>query len=122
MTASPFPVARDQSLTVAHRMMRDHKIRHLPVLEGGGIVGLVSQRDLALIESLPDVNPVEVLVEDAMVEDLFTVSPDAPIAEVIETMIERKLGSALVCEHDRVVGVFTTIDALRALHELLERP
>jgi acetoin utilization protein AcuB len=122
MTASPFTIARDQSLAAAHKMMRDHQVRHLPVLEGGHIVGLVSQRDLALIESLPDVNATEVEVEDAMVEDVFTVAPDAPIAEVIESMIERKLGSAMVCEHDHVVGVFTTIDALRVLHELLERP
>jgi acetoin utilization protein AcuB len=122
MTASPFTIARDQSLAAAHQMMREHQVRHLPVLDGGRIVGLVSQRDLALIESLPDVNPAEVLVEDAMVEDVFTVAPDAPIAEAIESMIERKLGSALVCEHERVVGVFTTIDALRVLHEVLAPP
>jgi acetoin utilization protein AcuB len=75
-----------------------------------------------LIESLPDVNPDEVPVEDAMVQDVFTVSPDTPVAEAVETMIERKLGSAVVSENDRVVGVFTTIDALTALHRLLERP
>jgi CBS domain-containing protein len=43
------------------------------------------------------------------------------VAEVVETMIERKLGSAVVTEDDRVVGVFTTIDALRALRDLLGR-
>jgi acetoin utilization protein AcuB len=75
-----------------------------------------------LIESLPDVKPDEVPVEDAMVQDVFTVSPDTPVAEAVETMIERKLGSAVVSENDRVVGVFTTIDALTALHRLLERP
>lgn len=62
------------------------------------------------------------LVEEAMVQDVFTVAPDTPIGEVIETMIEKKVGSAIVREGERVVGVFTTIDALQALHRLLERP
>jgi acetoin utilization protein AcuB len=61
-----------------------------------------------------------VRVEEAMVEDVFTVTPEAPIGEVIETMIDRKLGSAVVTRGDRVLGVFTTIDALTALHRLLE--
>jgi acetoin utilization protein AcuB len=122
MTESPHTIARSRSLTAATRTMRDHQIRHLPVLEGGRIAGILSQRDVLLIESLPGVNPTDVRVEEAMVEDVFTVGPDAPVGEVIETMIDRKVGSAVVCEGDRVLGVFTTIDALRALHDLLERP
>jgi acetoin utilization protein AcuB len=121
MTASPLTIARTQSLATAHQVMREHQVRHLPVLDGGHVVGIVSQRDLFLVESLPDANPTEVQVEEAMVEDLFTVSPDAPIGEVVEQMIEKKLGSAIVCHGDHVLGVFTTIDALRALHRLLER-
>jgi acetoin utilization protein AcuB len=68
------------------------------------------------------VNPANVSIEEAMVQDVFTASPDTPIGDVIETMIERKLGSAIVTEGERAVGVFTTIDALHALHQLLERP
>jgi len=102
--------------------MLDQSVQHLPVLDGGNIVGLLSERDLLLVESLPGVNPTDVRVEEAMVQDVFTVPPDVPIGEAIETMIERKLGSAIVTEGERVIGVFTTIDALRALHHLLERP
>ena len=47
--------------------------------------------------------------------------PRRASGEAIETMIDRKVGSAIVCEGERVLGVFTTIDALRALHALLER-
>jgi len=121
MTASPLTIAPTQSLSAAHKVMREHQVRHLPVLDGGHVVGIVSQRDLFLVESLPGATPTEVQVEEAMVEDLFTVSPDAPIGEVVEQMIEKKLGSAIVCHGDQVLGVFTTIDALRALHHLLER-
>jgi acetoin utilization protein AcuB len=71
---------------------------------------------------MPGVNPTVVQVEEAMVSDVFTVSPETPVGEAIETMIDRKLGSAIVCDGERVLGVFTTVDALRALHRLLERP
>ena len=102
--------------------MRENQVRHLPVLDGGRILGVVSERDILLVESLPGVNPTDVRVEEAMVQDVFTVAPDTPVGEAIEQMIQRKLGSAIVCEGERVLGVFTTIDALRALHRLLERP
>lgn len=121
MTPSPHTIARNRSLSAARRTMQEHQVRHLPVLDGGQIVGIVSERDLFLVESLPGVNPTDVRVEEAMVQDVYTATPDTPIGEVIEKMISRKLGSAIVTESDRVVGVFTTIDALQALHQLLER-
>lgn len=99
--------------------MVQHQVRHLPVLDSGRVVGQLSERDLFLVESVPNVNPTEVRVEEAMVQDVFTVEPETPVGEVVETMIERKLGSAVVCEGERVVGVFTTVDALQALHEAL---
>jgi len=121
MTPSPLTIAPTSSLSKAIRLMRDNHIRHLPVIDGGRVVGVLSQRDILIMESLPGVNPTEVRVEEAMVRDVFTVGPEAPVGEVIETMIDRKLGSTIVCEGERVLGVFTTIDALRALHALLER-
>lgn len=121
MTPTPLTVGRQSSLAAAAQIMRRHHVRHLPVLHGGRIEGVVSERDLLLLESIPGVNPTVVRVEEAMVQDVFTVTPEAPIGEVIETMIDRKLGSAMVCEGERVLGVFTTVDALRALHRQLER-
>jgi acetoin utilization protein AcuB len=122
MTPSPHTISPRQPLTIARRTMLDHHIRHLPVLDGGRVVGLLSERDLLLVESLPGVNPTDVRVEEAMVQNVFTAAPDEPIAEIVQTMVQRKLGSAVVVEGDRVIGVFTTIDALGALAELLARP
>jgi acetoin utilization protein AcuB len=122
MTPAPHTIGPTRSLAVARHMMQEHGIRHLPVLDGGRIVGLLSERDLLLVETVPNVNPTNVRVEEAMVQEVLTVEPDTPVAEVVERMLERKAGSAVVCDGDRVVGVFTTIDALAALHELLERP
>ena len=76
MTLAPHTIARNQSLATARKVMREHKVRHLPVLDGGRIVGVVSERDLLLVEALPGVNPTDVRVEEAMVQDVFTVSPD----------------------------------------------
>lgn len=121
MTPAPHSIARNRSLSVAGRMMRDNHVRHLPVLDGSRMVGVVSERDLLLVESLPGVNPTDARVEEAMVQDIFTVAPETPVADVIETMIDRKLGSAIVLENERLVGVFTTVDALRALRHLLKR-
>jgi acetoin utilization protein AcuB len=121
MTPSPLTIASNRSLAAARRVMLEHQVRHLPVLQGGRIAGLLSERDLLLVESLPGVNPTAVKVEEAMVANVFTAPPGAPIAEVVETMIERKLGSAVIVDGDHVIGVFTTIDAMAALHQLLEQ-
>ncbi len=119
MTTSPHTVGADQPMSVAHRMMRDHHIRHLPVLHGAKIVGLVSDRDLNFVETLKDVDPRRVLVSEAMTADPYLVSLDAPLDEVVSAMAANKYGSAVVTQHDKVVGIFTTVDACAAFAELL---
>jgi acetoin utilization protein AcuB len=121
MTRGAHTIGREQTLATAHRMMREHGFRHLPVLDGGKLVGIVSQRDLHLIETLADVNPDEVRVEEAMTTEVFTVRPDAPLAEVARTMADQKLGSAVVMVGEKVVGIFTAVDAHRALADLLTK-
>ena len=115
MTLAPYTVGRDQPLSVAEAMLHDHRIRHLPVLEGGRLVGVLSDRDLALVDGLRDVVPGTLTVDDAMTGEVYVVGPDSPLSEVASLMAERALGSAVVQEDGRVVGVFTTVDALRAL-------
>jgi len=120
MTPTPISVDRTETIASAHRRMREHDVRHLPVLEGDALVGIVSQRDLHLLETLPDVDAEKVTVDDAMMSNPYTVSPDAALDEVVAEMAEHKYGSALVTENGKVVGVFTTIDAMRAFAEVLQ--
>jgi acetoin utilization protein AcuB len=122
MTRAPLILGADQTLAMAHRLMRAKRIRHLPVLRGGKLVGMLSQRDLVLIETLPDVDPATVPVEDAMTTEVFAVSPDASLASVVRKMGQRRLGSAIVMEGKRVVGLFTATDACRTLARLLSPP
>jgi acetoin utilization protein AcuB len=118
MTRSPHTVAIDRTLAEAHSLMRQFRIRHLPVLEGGKLVGIVSERDLHLIETLRDVNPAEVTVEEAMSQEVFVTEPGSSLARVARVMASRKLGSAVVVHHGQVLGIFSTVDALRALSEI----
>jgi acetoin utilization protein AcuB len=119
MTRSPETIGRDRTLHEAHLLMRRHRIRHLPVLDGGRLVGILSLGDLHLIETLSDVQPLEVEVGEAMTTDPYQVSPDAPLDVVADAMAERRIGSAVVVDQGRVVGVFTAIDALQAFATML---
>jgi acetoin utilization protein AcuB len=120
MTPSPYSVGQEQALVHAHKLMRAHNIRHLPVLHGGKLVGVLSDRDLHLIESLRDVDPDKVTVEEAMSPTPYTVSPKAPLDEVVREMAQHKYGCAVVEDNGKVVGVFTTVDAMRAFAEMLD--
>ncbi|HEX9296442.1 MAG TPA: CBS domain-containing protein [Polyangiaceae bacterium] len=121
MTESPHTIGNHQTLEIAHRMMREHRVRHLPVLEAGKLVGVISQRDLHLIETLEDVDPNDTMVEEAMTTDVYITGPYAPLEEVAATMAEHKYGSAVIVDRGKVVGIFTTVDALSALTQFLHR-
>ena len=119
MTPAPITIGRAQSLSEAARKMHEHHVRHLPVLEGGYLFGILSERDIDLVEALPDVDPDKVTVEEAMTQDPYTVRPETPVREVAAAMAEHKFGTAVVMQEGRVVGIFTTVDGLRMLAALL---
>jgi acetoin utilization protein AcuB len=119
MSTSPLAIERDETLSQAHAIMRKAAVRHLPVLEHGKLVGLISLRDMHLIETLQDVDPERVRVDEAMITHPYFVSPDTPVDEVVAEMAEHKYGAAVVMQNHKVVGMFTTVDALRAFAELL---
>jgi acetoin utilization protein AcuB len=117
MTPSPHTIGRDQPLDLALEIMGKHHIRHLPVLDGGALVGILSERDVRLVESISSADETT-LVEEAMTPEPYMVPADAPLPDVVEEMIAHKYGCAIVMERGHVVGIFTTIDALRALRDL----
>lgn len=119
MTTNPHSIGRDQTLATAEKMMHTHNIRHLPVLEGGKLVGIISDRDVKFVEAFKDVDPTKVKLDSVAIDHVFTVEPDARLDEVCDVMAEKKYGSAVVMSNDRLVGIFTWVDALRATSELL---
>jgi acetoin utilization protein AcuB len=120
MTPAPVCIQRGQTLQAAHRLMREHGVRHLPVLEGARLVGVVSERDLYLLETLGRVDAVREPVSQAMSDPPFAVEADAPLDRVVAVMRAQRLGSAVVMDGALVAGIFTTIDALRALEDCLQ--
>jgi acetoin utilization protein AcuB len=119
MTPAPHSIGSDQTIATASLMMNDHRIRHLPVLRGGRLLGILTDRDIKLIETFRDVDPTKIRVEEAMTELPYSVGPEAPLDEVVETMAANKYGSAVIMQNQKVVGMFTTVDACAALAELL---
>jgi acetoin utilization protein AcuB len=85
-------------------------------------VGIVTERDLHLIETLPDCHPDEVTVEEAMTVDVYAVTSDEPVDDVVEKMASHKYGSTVVMNlRGGVEGIFTTVDALQVLVDVLRR-
>lgn len=117
MTPSPHSIGPEQTVATALKLMRSHGVRHLPVLDGGNIIGLVSERELELVSTLGASNPERSSVEQAMIPDPYWAEVDTPVAEVASKMADRKLGSAVITKNGKLAGVFTTTDALRALAE-----
>jgi len=118
MTAGPHTIGREQSLTAAKQLMHKNHIRHLPVLHAGELVGVVSEREVDVISALP--GSKQLSVEDAMVPDVYAISEDAPLETVAAEMARLKIGSAVVLRGADVVGVFTAVDGLRALADVLK--
>jgi acetoin utilization protein AcuB len=119
MTAAKFFAAPDESVLVAYQRMTEHEIRHLPVLRSSKLVGVLFKSDLKLVQSLSPEAVRPISVESMMVTDFYTVGPDEALDVAAREMSKRKYGSALVLDQDKVVGVFTTSDALRALSDAL---
>lgn len=119
MTTTPHTIGADQPLAKAEKMMAAHRIRHLPVLKGGRLVGILSDRDVKLVESFRDVDPEKVKVDEAYSADPYVTTPGASLADVCAEMVTHKYGCVLVCDNQKLVGIFTWVDALKAFDELL---
>jgi len=121
MTLLPSTIDASESISAAHQQMRAHDIRHLPVLDNGELVGIVTARDLQILECFKQVDQLATPVRSAMTRDPYTVAEDASLEDVVHAMALHKHGSALVVRGSRVIGIFTAIDALRVLSDFLHR-
>ena len=108
----------EQSLAAAAKKMAEHEIRHLPVLDGGRLLGVLSERDVHWLASL-GTDTSEVAVSEAMSDIPYLVPAHTSAKTVVQKMHADKLGSALIEQDGRPVGIFTTTDALRLCGDLL---
>ena len=127
MTREVRTVARNDQLGVADKLMKEERIRHLPVIdESGDVCAVVSQRDLfrgALLRSLGYGSRAEetllrqVVVKEAMSAELFTTTPETPVAEAARQMIERRVGCLPVLDGGKLAGIVTETDFVRLVAE-----
>jgi CBS domain-containing protein len=111
----------EEQLSVASDIMHLARIRHLPIVQGGLLVGIISQRDLykASLSSLLGYDYAEtrdhlktVAIKDVMIKGVETIGPDAQIADAGCIMLAKKIGCLPVVEGDRLVGMVTETDIL----------
>ncbi|NNL67989.1 MAG: CBS domain-containing protein [Myxococcales bacterium] len=116
MTPFPYFIDVHAGIAEAKSMMAEHDIRHLPVVEGRKLIGVVSDRDLKRAQTpergaQPD---EELSVGDAMLaDDVYMVDVSEPLDAVLQHMWEHRLGSTLVLKEAKLVGVLTASDACR---------
>jgi len=121
MTPFPFSIDIEAPLAEAHAFLRERHIRHLPVTRGGVLAGVLTDRDikLALGPDLGSPPERELRVSDVFQPECYVVDAGDHLEEVAATMAERHVGSALVTRAGKLVGIFTTTDACRALARVL---
>ena len=119
MTPVPRSIGVGLPIAAAKELMVQEGIRHLPVLRGGQLCGILSERDVALLEAIEGLDESERVVEEAMTSEVYAVPRDAKIADVARHMAEQKLGSVVVLDGRAVIGIVTTTDLARLLASLL---
>lgn len=121
-TPDPITATEDMSIDELRNLMETHGIRHLPVVRGDTVVGVISDRDVRLVSGLSATEKSLVRAADIMATEPLTVSASTPLDEVAYVMSEKKVGSVIVNdESGRLLGIFTATDALNALIELVRR-
>jgi CBS domain-containing membrane protein len=124
MSRSVKTLARNDKLSIADTLMRSARIRHLPVVDEGRVVGIVSQRDLffnALVRALGfgsaarDRMLDSIVVKEVMTEDVVTTTPDVEVRVAATLMVDRKIGCLPVVDAEALVGILSESDIVSAV-------
>ena len=115
MTKNPVVAQSNESLATVRRKMDKGNFHRVPVVDGGKLVGIVSDRDLRQhVGSLEDVK-----VNGAMTKPVVSVAPTTMLEGAANLLVKHKIGGLPVVEQGKVVGIITTTDLLRAFTEVL---
>ena len=130
MTPNPVTVTPQASVAEVWDLMRELEIRHVPVVDHGGLVGMVSDRDLAQFDIARTLtvegagalrDQLATPVVKLMSSDVIVVNPETELDEIVELLVEHRIGAVPVVRSDsrEVVGIVSYIDVLQALQDLL---
>jgi len=121
MTRLPLEIERIDNVANAKRLMELFGIRHVPVMSGLNLLGVVSQKDILNATIRLGGNVDDLPIGEICHRDVLKVSPLTPIDEVATQMLHRGVGSALVVDGEYVVGIFTSSDALKTIASLFAK-
>jgi CBS domain-containing protein len=123
MTTILVTIRPDAPVAEAQHLMRHRRIRHLPVLDGGRLVGIITDRDVRTALPSPATSLAvreihylldRLLVARVMSRSVVTIGPDAPLAHAVELVLAHRIGAIPVVEGQRLEGIITETDLLRA--------
>jgi acetoin utilization protein AcuB len=127
MTRDPKTVEPDDPLAHAADIMRKHRFNHLPVVEGGKLVGIVSDTDLRNVSlggdrsSGPgDPNLKDRKVREVMKTEVWSLTPDDAVEDALLIIQRKKFGALPVLDGDRLVGIITKLDMINAFIDVLD--
>lgn len=125
MSTNIIALNRDDDLETAEILFKRHKIRHIPVVNGEVIIGMLSYSDLLRISFADAVYDTEdevdtvvynmFTIEQVMVKNVVTVPPTATIKDVAKILVEKEFHALPVVEDGRLVGIVTTTDLINYL-------
>jgi len=127
MSVSPVTIPPSMSVHEAHTLMQQRKVRHLPVLQDGCLVGMVSDRDIRLVLPSPATSlavwEIRHLLDTLTVGEMMTcfvmtTAPDRLMTEAVGRMLGHRVGALPVVEDRCVVGILTRTDVLRAFRRV----
>ncbi len=126
MTKNVVKLNLQDDLTKAESLFKKNKIRHIPVVNGNKIIGMLSYTDLLRISFVDAVDDDEVIdatvynmftVEQVMAKNLITINPETTIKEAAEIISNKEFHALPVCEGSLLVGIVTTTDLIKYLIE-----
>ncbi len=129
MTRNPITAAPTMSIKVAWKLMQDRRIRHLPVVDAGRLVGIVTDRDLRRVLPSPatslEIHELHYLLDKltlagVMTKDVITTTPFTPIAKAARTLLRNRIGALPVLEGGTLVGILSQTDVLEAFTSATE--
>jgi acetoin utilization protein AcuB len=120
MTEHPYTIDCEETASAAEKVMLSHRIRHLPVVDGKRILGIVSDREISIARNAYRGRSFdgEILVKDVCQCNDCTVDESQHLSSVAKMMSKQRLEAVVVTKEGLPVGIFTTTDACRLLSEL----
>lgn len=128
MTKNPLVMTPAETIGRAHELMTENRIRQLPIVDEGALLGIITDRDIrsflaqsALVEPEEWAQALRTKVREIMTAEPLTLAPDDDLREAVELLIEEKIGGIPVVDQaEGLVGIVTYVDVLRCYLNRLE--